>query len=191
VGTLVYSAVASLDGYTADASGNFDWAAPDTEVHAFVNELERPVRTYLYGRRMFETMRYWDTAPTGPSGALRGSQVEHEYARIWQAARKVVYSETLESVGTSRTRLERVFDVDAVRSLVAAAEAEVSVGGPTLAATALRAGLVDSFWLVQAPVVVGGGTPVWPAELRLDLDLVDEHRFAGGAVFVRYRVARG
>jgi dihydrofolate reductase len=180
--------MASLDGYTKDASGTFDFAAPDTEVHAFVNELERPVETYLYGRRMFETMRYWDTAPTG--GAQR-PEVEHEYARIWQGAQKVVYSSTLESVATARTRLERAFDVDAVRGLLAGTGNQVSIGGPTLAATALRAGLVDSFWLVQVPVVVGGGTPVWPADLRLDLDLVDERRFTGGAVFVKYRVVRG
>jgi len=181
--------MASLDGYTADVSGNFDWARPDSEVHAFVNELERSVGTYLYGRRMFETMRYWDTAPVEPDAREDRPQVEHEYARIWQAADKVVYSSTLESVGTARTRLERVFDVEEVRALVAAAEGEVGIGGPTLAVPALLAGLVDSFWLVQVPVVVGGGTPVWPADLRLDLELVEERRFGGGAVFVRYDVA--
>jgi dihydrofolate reductase len=188
VGKLVYGAIASLDGYTNDASGKFDWAAPDAEVHAYVNELERSVGTYLYGRRMYETMRYWETAPTGGAD---GSQVEHNYARIWQAAEKVVFSSTLGSVATARTRLERVFDVDAVRTLLARTEGEMGIGGPTLAATALRAGLVESFWLVQVPVVIGGGTPVWPADLRLDLDLVDERRFAGGAVFLRYRAARG
>jgi len=188
VGTLVYGAMASLDGYTNDASGNFDWAAPDAEVHAFVNELERSVETYLYGRRMFETMRYWETAATGPNDGADRPAVEHEYARIWQAAHKVVYSSSLESVGTARTRVEREFDVEAVRTMVAETAGELSIGGPTLAVPALRSGLVDAIWLVVVPVVVGGGTPVWPADLHLDLELVDERRFAGGAVFLRYQV---
>jgi dihydrofolate reductase len=181
---LIYSAIASLDGFTADGNGDFDWAAPDEEVHAFVNDNERPVGTYLYGRRMYETMVYWETAPTGgdQSDAVR------EYARIWQAADKVVYSSTLDAVPSARTRLEREFDPDAVRRLTKAAERDVSVGGPGLAAHALAAGLVDECHLFLNPVVVGGGTRALPAGLHLELELLDERRFGNGVVYLRYRV---
>ena len=155
---LIYSGITSLDGYVVDADGNFDWAAPDAEVHAFVNELERPVGTYLYGRRMYEVMRYWDTALEQADQPA----VAQEYARIWQAADKIVYSGTLTAADTARTRLERTFDPERVRDLKASSAADLSVGGPHLAADALRAGLVDEVWQILAPVLVGGGTAMFP-----------------------------
>jgi dihydrofolate reductase len=179
---LIYSAIASLDGYVADESGNFDWAAPDEDVHRFVNELERPVGTYLYGRRMYETMVFWEIADL--SGMPPSVQ---EFAEIWRAAEKVVYSETLERVSTARTRIERAFDADAVRRLKAEAVADITVGGPGLAAHAIEAGLVDEYQLFVAPVVVGGGTRWLPDRVRLDLELLDERRFPSGVVFLRYR----
>lgn len=183
VGRLIYSAITSLDGYVADAGGNFDWAAPDEEVHAFVNDLERPVGTYLYGRRMYEVMAYWETAPTvGDVPAC-----ERDFAAIWQAADKVVYSRTLESVTTKRTHLEHDFDPDAIRELKAASADDLGVGGPHLAAQAIAAGLVDEFQWFVTPVVVGGGTPWLPENVSVPLELIDEHRFAGGVVHLRYR----
>jgi dihydrofolate reductase len=179
MGKLVYSAIASLDGYVNDAQGNFDWAAPDAEVHAFVNDQERPVGTYLYGRRMYETMSAWETMDD-PAPLMR------DYADIWRAADKVVVSRTLDAVTTARTRLERALDAEAVRALKA--EGDVSVGGPTLAADALRAGLVDELHLFLNPVIVGAGTRALPDGLRADLELASERRFAGGVVHVHYRV---
>jgi len=177
---LVYSAIASLDGYVKDAEGRFDWAAPDEDVHAFVNELERPIGTYLYGRRMYETMGVWDDAE-----AFAGARpVSREFSAIWRAADKVVYSRTLESVSTARTRLERDFDPEAVRQMKASGD--LGIGGADLAAQALTAGLVDEIHLFLTPVSVGGGTPALPHGLRLDLELVDERRFAGGVVYLRY-----
>ena len=181
---LIYSAITSLDGYVADEDGGFDWAAPDEQVHAFVNDLERPVGTYLYGRRMYDVMRYWETPPEDSTA------VSQDYAGIWQAADKVVYSTTLEAVDTARTTLERSFDPDAVRRLKASAGRDLSVGGPALAAEALRAGLVDDCQVFLNPVVVGGGTPWLPRGVRLDLELVDEHRFDNGVVYLRYRKQR-
>ncbi|MDQ6949425.1 MAG: dihydrofolate reductase family protein [Actinomycetota bacterium] len=178
---LIYSAITSIDGYVADADGNFDWAAPDDEFHAFVNDLERPVGTYLYGRRMYEVMSYWETTPDE-------GQVIRDYAAIWQAADKVVYSRTLESASTERTRIERDFDVEAVRRMKESASADISVGGPHLAAEALRAGLVDEVHLFLTPVIVGGGNRALPDGVRLDLELVDEKRFGGGVLFASYRV---
>jgi dihydrofolate reductase len=183
VGRLVYSAIASLDGYVADAGGSFEWAAPGEEVHAFVNDLERPVGTYLYGRRMYETMAVWETyGPDSPSAAVR------DFGTIWRAADKVVYSTTLPEVGTASTRLERTFAPEAVRRLVAGAESDVSIGGPTLAAAAFAAGLVDECHLFLHPVAVGGGTPALPQGRRIQLELTDERRFANGVVFLRYSV---
>ncbi|MBM0229847.1 dihydrofolate reductase family protein [Micromonospora sp. ATA51] len=181
---LIYSAIASLDGFTADGNGDFDWAAPDEEVHAFVNDKERPVGTYLYGRRMYETMVYWETASAGDDQPA----VVRDYARIWQAADKVVYSSTLDAVSSARTRLEREFDPDAVRRLKKAAERDVTVGGPGLAAHALAAGLVDECHLFLNPVVVGGGTRALSAGLHLELELLEERRFGNGVVYLRYRV---
>jgi dihydrofolate reductase len=179
---LIYSAIASLDGYVADEDGRFDWAAPDDEVHAFVNDQERPIGTYLYGRRMYEVMQAWETMDTpAPS-------VERDFAQIWRAADKVVYSTTLEAVPTARTRLERRFDPDAVRELKATAERDLSIGGPHLAAAALRAGLVDECQLYLSPVVVGGGTRARPDGVRAPLELLGEHRFGSGVVHLRYRV---
>jgi dihydrofolate reductase len=179
---LIYSAIASLDGYVADEDGRFDWAAPDDEVHAFVNDQERPIGTYLYGRRMYEVMQAWETMDTpAPS-------VERDFAQIWRAADKVVYSTTLEAVPTARTRLERRFDPDAVRELKATAERDLSIGGPHLAAAALRAGLVDECQLYLSPVVVGGGTRALPDGVRAPLELLGEHRFGSGVVHLRYRV---
>jgi dihydrofolate reductase len=182
MGRLVYSQICSLDGYTADADGKFDWAEPDEEVHAFVNDLERPVGTYLYGRRMYETLAVWQSI-----GGADQPEVVNDYAEIWRAADKVVYSTTLAAVSTPRTRLEREFDPAVVRALTAASERDVSVGGPGLAASAIRAGLVEEFHLFVNPVVVGGGTRALPDGVRLDLGLVDEHRFGNGVVHLHYR----
>ena len=181
---LIYSAVTSLDGYVADANGTFDWAAPDEEVHTFVNTLERSIGTYLYGRRMYEVMVYWETAHTERDQPL----FVEDYTRIWQAADKVVYSTTLATVSSARTRIERDFDQAATRRLKASAEQDISVGGPGLAAHAIRAGLVDECHLIIVPVVVGDGTHALPADVRLRLELLDERRFAQGAVHLHYRV---
>jgi dihydrofolate reductase len=179
---LIYSAIASLDGYVAGADGNFDWAAPDEEVHRFVNELERPVGTYLYGRRMYETMAVWETmdADPGLDAFMR------DFAAIWRGADKVVYSRTLETVASARTRIEPEFDPEAVRRLKAEAERDITVGGADLAGQALAADLVDELQLLIAPVIVGGGTPALPDGVRLDLELREERRFANGTVFLRY-----
>ena len=180
---LIYSALTSLDGYVADEDGNFDWAKPSEEVHVFVNDLERPVGTHLYGRRMYEVMAYWETADTA------GDQLPffRDYAKIWKAAEKIVYSRTLPEVSTARTRIEREFDIDAIRQLKATADSDISVGGPDLAAQAIEAGLVDELHLFLAPVVVGGGKPSLPDKVRLELELLDERRFANGVVHLHYR----
>ncbi|WP_394771046.1 dihydrofolate reductase family protein [Lacisediminihabitans sp.] len=180
---LNYTAITSLDGYVADADGTFDWSAPDEEVHRFVNDLERPVGTYLYGRRLYEVMVAWETVDVAGE-----PEVMRDYAQLWRAADKVVYSTTLESVSSERTRLEREFDPEAIRRAKEAAESDISVGGPALAAHALRAGLVDEVRLFVSPVVVGGGTSFMPNGVRLQLELLDERRFGNGVVFLRYRV---
>ena len=180
---LIYSAIASLDGYIADESGSFEWAAPDEQVHAFVNDLERDVGTYLYGRRMYEVMVAWETMDaTGQPPAVA------DYTRVWQAADKVVFSRELSEVSSARTRIEREFDPAAVRAWKAAADRDLSVGGPGLAAAALRAGLVDECHLFLHPVAVGGGTPALPDRVRLDLELLDERRFDSGVVHLHYRL---
>ena len=182
---LIYSAIMSLDGYIADADGRLEWAEPDEEVHAFVNELERPVGTYLYGRRMYETMRYWETAHT-----LAGqSPVSLDLARVWQAADKIVYSATLQAPDTARTRIERDFDPDRVRKLKAAAGRDLTVGGARLAAQAIAAGLVDEYQLFVVPAVVGDGTRALPDQVCLNLALAEEHRFGSGTVYLCYRPA--
>jgi dihydrofolate reductase len=180
---LIYSAITSVDGYVADEDGNFDWAAPDEEVHAFVNDLERRVGTYLYGRRMYEVMVYWETA----DAVADQPPVVRDFAQIWQAADKIVYSTTLETASSARTRIEREFDPDAVRRLKAAAGRDLSVGGPHLAAQALRAGLVDECHLFVTPMVVGGGTQSLPNNVRVTLELLDERRFGSGVVHLHYR----
>jgi dihydrofolate reductase len=180
---LVYTAITSLDGYVADEDGKFDWAAPDAEVHAFVNDLERPIGTYLYGRRLYDTMVVWETVPSGPDQL----PVVRDYAEIWRSANKVVYSTTLESVASARTRIEREFDSDAVRQIKAAANQDISVGGSHLAAQAIKAGLVDECHLFVTPVIVGGGTRALPDHVRVDLELLDERRFGNGVVHLHYR----
>ena len=181
---LIYTAIMSLDGYVADEDGNFDWAEPDEEVHAFVNDLERPIGTYLYGRRLYEVMVAWETI-TDEQPFIR------DYAEIWRAADKIVYSRSLETVSSERTRIEPSFDPDAVRQMKASADRDISVGGPTLAAQAFRAGLVDEIRLLLAPAVVGGGTRALPDDVRLKLELLDERRFDNGTVHLHYRTASG
>jgi dihydrofolate reductase len=183
---LIYTAIMSLDGYTADEAGSFDWAAPDAEVHGFVNDLERDVGTYLCGRGLYETMVFWETAPTDdPDG-----DIGHDYARIWQAADKVVYSTTMESVRSRRTTLEHAFDPEAVAATVARLDRDVSIGGAHLAAEALRAGIVDEIRLFRVPTIVGGGNAALPDGIRLDLELRDSRAFAGGTTYAAYAVMR-
>jgi len=183
MGRLQYGVICSLDGYTVDADGKFDWAMPDEEEHAAVNDLERPVGTYLYGRSMYETLAVWQTI-----GGPDVSDVENDYADIWRAADKIVYSTALEGVSTPRTRLERRFDPEAVRQLKEDSARDLTIGGPTFAAHALRAGLVDDVHQFLHPVVVGGGTRAFPQGVRLDLELVAERRFGSGVVHLHHRV---
>lgn len=179
---LIYAALASLDGYIEDEDGKFDWAKPDEEVHSFVNELERGVGTYLYGRRLYETLAVWETLPLDEQpGYIR------DYAELWRDSDKIVYSRTLDAPSTSRTRIERDFDPDAVRRLKDEAERDLAVGGAELAAQALRAGLVDELHLLLAPVLVGGGKRALPDDVRLPLELVGERRFDSGFVHLHYR----
>lgn len=186
MGKLVYLTLMSLDGYVEDGDGKFEWAEPDEEVHQFVDDLVRPARTFLYGRRMYETMTVWET---DPAFAADGSAAVRDFAEIWKGADKVVYSTTLVEPSTTRTRIERAFAPDAVRDLKASTEHDLGIGGATLAAHAFRAGLVDECQLVLAPVIVGGGKRALPDGVRLDLELLDERRFANGFVSVCYRVA--
>lgn len=184
---LVYTTITSLDGYVADADGRFDWCMPDEEVHSFVNELERGVGTHLYGRRLYEVMRFWESfEEEGPEG----SAAMREYAEIWRAADKIVYSRTLDEPSTARTRIEWRLDPDVVRRLVDESDRDVGIGGPTLAGPVIRAGIVDEFHSLLAPVVVGGGTRALPDDVRLDLELVSERRFAGGFVHLHHRARR-
>jgi dihydrofolate reductase len=183
VAKLIYAAITSLDGYIEDEDGTFDWAAPDEEVHAFVNDLERSVGTHLYGRRMYETMVYWETADANPGQP----SVADDYAGIWRAADKIVYSTTLERASSDRTRIERDFDPEAIRRTKAAADRDISIGGPGLAGQAMKAGLVDECHLLVTPIIVGGGKRSLPDGLRLRLELLDERRFGNGVVHLRYR----
>ena len=183
MGRLVYSAIASLDGYVNDASGDFAWAMPSEELHGFVNDLERTVGTYLYGRRLYETMQVWEDFP----GIEDEPPVMQDYAEVWRASDKVVFSTTLPEVATPRTRLERTFDPVAVRAMVDELDTDVSIGGPTLASHALRAGIVDELHVFLLPVVVGGGTSCWPSGARLDVELVEEGRFPDGTIHLHHR----
>ena len=185
MGNLIYTTICSLDGYIEDEDGKFDWADPGKEVHEFVNELERGVGTHLYGRRMYETMAVWETDPS----FAQSSAYLRDYAQIWQAADKVVYSTTLTEAPTRRTRIERAFDPDAVGTMKASAAADLAIGGPNLASRAFEAGLVDECHLFIAPVLVGGGKPSLPDQVRLDLELLAERRFASGMVHLHYRAA--
>jgi dihydrofolate reductase len=182
---LIYSAITSLDGYVADAEGTFDWAAPDEEVHRFVNDVERPIGIHLYGRRMYEVMAYWEAVPN----LADQPPFIRDFAEIWRAAEKIVYSRTLETVASARTRIERRFDPDAVRQMKAAAGSDLTVGGAELAAEAINAGLVDEYHLFVTPVVVGGGKRALPDDVRLRLELLNERRFGNGVVYLRYRVS--
>jgi dihydrofolate reductase len=183
MGKLIYAAITSLDGYVEDEEGTFDWAAPDEELHAFVNELERPIGTYLYGRRMYETMVFWETADTADEPA-----VFRDYADIWRAAEKIVYSRTLETVSSARTRIERVFDRDAIARLKQSSTSDISVGGAELGGRALGSELVDECHLFLCPVVVGGGKRALPDTVRAQLELLEEGRFGNGVVHLHYRV---
>lgn len=182
---LIYTAITSLDGFVEDSTGNFDWSMPDEEVHSFINDLERPVSTYLLGRRMYEVMVVWETMPTDGEPPAIG-----DYARIWSAAEKVVYSRTLQDVSSERTRIERNFDPTAVKAILAAATGEVSIGGAALAGQAMMAGLVDEVRLFISSVVVGGGKLALPGGLSAQLALTDERRFSNGVVYLRYDVLR-
>jgi len=184
VAKLIYTAITSLDGYVEDENGGFDWATPDEEVHAFVNDLERPASTFLYGRRMYDTMASWEVAHTRPG--LTPAMMD--YARIWQAAEKIVYSSTLQTASTARTRIERRFDAEAVGRMKQAASRNLSIGGANLAGQAMKAGLVDVVHLLINPVVVGGGKSALPGQVRAELDLVAERRFGNGVVHLHYRV---
>jgi dihydrofolate reductase len=181
---LIYTSITSLDGYVADESGNFDWAEPDEEVHTFINELERSIGTYLYGRRLYELMAVWDD----PDTVADQSRFMTDYAAIWRAADKVVYSTTLEAASSARTRIERAFDPDAVREMKVTTGHDISVGSPTLAAEAFRAGLIDECHLFLAPIAVGGGTRSLPEHVLLKLELLGERRFGNGMVHVHYRI---
>ena len=186
MGALIYSGITSFDGFTADRDGHFDWSAPDETVHAYVNDLERYVGLYLYGRRMYDVMQYWQTAGQGADD----SPVERDFADIWRAAEKRVYSTTLAEPTTDRTQIERRFDAAEVARLVAHSERNVSIGGPTIAAHALHAGIVDELHQFVTPVIVGGGTPFLPQGLNARLELVDVHPFPNGVVHLHYRIAR-
>jgi dihydrofolate reductase len=181
---LIYAALASLDGYVEDEEGRFDWAEPDEEVHAFVNDLERPIGTYLYGRRMYETMVFWETVGADADEP----PVFLDYAEIWRAAEKIVYSRGLETVSSARTRIEREFDPDVVRQLKESSAADVAIGGAQLAGHAIGAGLVDECHLLLCPIVVGGGKRALPDNVRVQLELLDERRFRSGFVHLHYRV---
>jgi dihydrofolate reductase len=180
---LIYSTIASLDGYIADEDGKFDWAEPDEEVHAFVNDLSRPVGTFLLGRRMYDVLLAWENLQLADQ-----PPVIRDFAEIWRAADKIVYSRTMETASSARTRIERDFDPDAVRQLKASADRDLGVGGPELAAQAFKAGLVDECHLVLAPIVVGGGTKALPDGLRVELELLDERRFGNGMAYLGYRI---
>ncbi len=181
---LIYSGITSLDGYVADENGSFDWSVPDEEVHRFVNDLERPVGTYLYGRRMYELMSFWETVPD----LTDQPPFVQDFASIWHAADKVVYSRTLETVSSARTRIEPDFDSGMIRRLKATAARDITVGGPELAAQAIRGGVVDECRRFVAPIVVGGGKRFLPDHIRVQLELLDEQRFGNGVVYLSYRI---
>jgi dihydrofolate reductase len=182
---LIYAAIASLDGYVEDAEGRSDWSMPDEEVHAFVNDLERPIGTYLYGRRMYETMLFWETATTEADEP----EVFWDYAEIWRATEKIVYSRTLQTPSSARTRIEREFDPDAVRQLKLSSSADITIAGSDLAGQAICAGLVDECHLFLCPIVVGGGKRALSDNVRAQLELLDERRFKNGVVHLHYRVS--
>lgn len=180
---LIYTAISSLDGYIEDVNGKFDWAAPDEEVHKFINDLERSAGTHLYGRRMYETLMVWETDPN----LAAESPLLRDYAEVWQSAEKIVYSKTLQAVPTRKTRIERNFDPAVIRQLKETVEQDILIGGPALAAHAFRAGLIDECQLFLIPIIIGGGKSALPDNVRLELKLIEERRFGGGVVFLRYQ----
>jgi len=182
LGELIYFVISSLDGYIEDKSGKFDWAEPEEEVHRFVNDLERQAGTYLYGRRMYETMRAWETDPT----LAAASPLMQDFATIWKAADKIVFSSSLEKASTSRTRIERRFHPELIRQLKANVRHEILIGGPELAGHAFKAGLVDKCHLFLFPIIVGGGKKGLPDDVRLRLKLEDQRRFGNGTIFLSY-----
>lgn len=181
---LIYVANVSLDGYIEDEHGSFDWTAPDDELFAFVTDLVRPVGTYLYGRRLYDTMAVWET----DRALAAQSELMADFANVWQAADKVVYSTSLDAVSTAKTRLERHFDPASVREMKASATSDLSVGGAELAGQALEAELADECHLLVRPILIGGGKPALPSGTRSELELLDVNRFSNGAVYVRYRI---
>ncbi|WP_127356315.1 dihydrofolate reductase family protein [Actinacidiphila soli] len=182
---LIYSAIASLDGYVEDDQGRFEWAAPDEEVHAFVNGLERPIGVYLYGRRMYETMVFWETVDTGSDQPA----VTRDFAHIWRAAEKIVYSRTLQTVSSARTRIERDLDIDAIHRLKETSESDITIGGAELAGQAIAAGLVDELHLLLGPIIIGGGKRALPGNVDTQLQLIGERRFRSGVVHLHYRMS--
>ena len=181
---LIYVANTSLDGYIEDVSGRFDWTEPDETVFRFINDLIRSAGTYLYGRRLYETMLVWETDPN----LANGSPYEHDFAEVWKSADKIVYSKTLEFARTGKTRIEPSFDPEAIRRLKDTAEGDILIGGANLAAQAFQAGLIDEYQLFVVPIIVGGGKKSLPDNVRLKLELLDERRFANGTVFLRYEI---
>jgi dihydrofolate reductase len=184
---LIYSAITSLDGYIEDRAGKFDWAMPDDEVHSYINNLERAAGTHLYGRRLYETMMGWET----DLGLAALPPIYRDFAEIWKAADKIVYSRTLEAVSTRRTRIERNFDPEAIKQLKAAVNHDILIGGPDLAAHAFRSGLIDECHLFLTPIIVGGGKQSLPDKVRLELNLLEERRFGNGMVHLHYQVRQG
>lgn len=182
---LIYVANTSLDGYTEDKNGRFDWAEPGDEYFRFITELVRPMRTHLYGRRMYQAMMVWETDPN----LAAGSPLWRDFAEVWQAANKIVYSTTLAAASTRKTKIEQIFNPEAIRQQKESVEGDILIGGPELAAHAFRAGLIDEYHLFLVPILVGGGKPALPGNLRLDLKLLDERRFSNGRVFLRYRTS--
>jgi dihydrofolate reductase len=180
---LIYSVICSLDGYVADEDGNFSWARPDDELHSFINDIERPVGTYLYGRRMYETMLFWETAEVTPDQCEPVS----DYAGIWRAAEKVVFSRSLDQASSAKTRIERDFDAESIRRLKAEADSDISIGGPELAGEAIRADLVDEYHLSINPIVVGGGNSALPSDALVELELLEQRRFDSGVIHLHYR----
>ena len=184
---LIYVANTSLDGYTEDKDGKFDWTEPSEEYFRFITNIVRATPTHLYGRRMYETMMVWETDPS----LAAESPLRRDFAEIWQAANKIVYSRTLETISTRKTQLERTFDPEAIRQLKEAVEHDILIGGPELAAHAFRAGVIDECHLFVIPILVGGGKSALPDNVRLELELLDERRFRNGTVFLRYRTRQG
>jgi dihydrofolate reductase len=184
MGKLIFSGITSLDGYIEDDQGNIDWGMPDEEVSSFINDLQRPIGTYLYGRRIYETMVYWETA----HNLANQSPSERAFAEIWQAADKIVYSTSLNTVTSAKTRIERSFDPATILAMKSASETDITVNGPNLAAQALKAGLVDEYQVFVTPVVLGGGKPSLPLDVRFNCELVSERRFQSGVMFLHYRI---